>query len=88
MEVDEAGRDDVARRVDDPAPAERCLGHDGDASAGDAHVPDGVEPGRGVHHAPVGDDEVVRRRLRTRGGGERDQQNHRGSPAHRFLQRR
>jgi hypothetical protein len=44
VKVDEAGRDDVIRRVDDAFPGERLLRQHRDLPAGDADVADGVEP--------------------------------------------
>ena len=67
VDVDEAGHDELAARV------ERCGGlgrerrFDGRDSAGsDADVAHGVEPQRRVDDAPALDDEVVTARLRAR----------------------
>ena len=69
VQVDEAGGDDVAGRVDDARALERSRRHRFDHPAADADVAHGVEPRFGIHDAAVGDDQVVRRgRGRRRAG--------------------
>ena len=59
MQVDEAGRDDEARHVDDPLTGERLLRYGLDFPAPDAHVADSVQPGLGVHYPSPAEHGVV-----------------------------
>ena len=61
VQVDEPGRDDETRRVDHARARERRDGDRFHATAANADVADRVEIRLRVHHAPVGDDEIVRR---------------------------
>ena len=82
VKVDEAGRDDVARRVDDSRTRERCCRHCLDLAAPDAHVPDTVEARFRIHHAAVGDHQVVGggRLARTRREDQRCSRSNQGVP--------
>src|SRR5690606_32788017 len=64
VEIDEPGRDDEAGGVNDPCAAQRPFRDRDDAVAADADAADRVQPGLGIDHAAVGDDEVVRLRAR------------------------
>src|SRR5438128_2499637 len=68
VKIDEAGGDDVIRRVDDTRAVERRLRHRGDLPRRDADMANAIEPGFGIDDAAVRDDQVVRARFRT--GGE------------------
>ncbi len=78
VEVDEAGRDDQARRIDRPSRRLAVERPDrGDAIAANADVrPNGRAAGA-VQHLPAANDDVERRRLSRRGradGGENDRE--------------
>ena len=59
VKVDEAGGDDEAGGVDDPASAERSGGDAGDFAVADADVADGIECGLGIDDAAAFDREVI-----------------------------
>ena len=64
MDVDQAGHDELAARVERRGRLGGERGLDGGDSAGrDADVADGVEPQRRIDDAPAFDDEVVPRGL-------------------------
>src|SRR6478609_4036220 len=63
MNIDQAGRDDLAPRIDHVrrvACNARLNAYD--SPAGDGNVADSVEPDRGIDHAPAFDDQVDRLR--------------------------
>ena len=62
VQIDEARRDDVAGRVDDAGTGERRFGDRLDRPAADADMPYSVEARFRIHHAAVGDHQVVSRR--------------------------
>jgi hypothetical protein len=57
--------------IDDLIACKRRFGDRADLAAGDADVPHGIETARRVHHAAIGEHEVVRRKWK-RGGEERE----------------
>ena len=63
VEVDEAGSDHEAARVDRRAALERRRADHADDASGDTDVPNGVRVRLGIHHAAIGDDEIERSRL-------------------------
>ena len=79
MDVDQAGHDELAARVERRGRLGGERGFDGGDSAGrDADVADGVEPQRRVDDAPASDDEVIARGLRAEPARSREQRRARG----------
>ena len=73
MQVHEAWRNHEAGSIDHACTLEGLLRDRGDLSFPDPEVPDGIEPRFGVHHAAVGDYQVVRSRRLACAGAQRDQ---------------
>lgn len=73
MKVDEAGGNDVVRCIDHAGAVERRCGDRLHSAGANPDMPDGVEPGFGIHHPAVGDHEVEGRLAAA--GGEEDSRN-------------
>ena len=76
MQIDESGRHHQPLDVQHPGAWQRAGRHRRDLAAADRHLPHRIHSRRRVHHAAVGQDQVVLLRRECRDRHEREEQPH------------